>query len=124
MTPPPGPKFERRSERRIRLGTIYSCRLVAPPDLRCRAALVYDVSPTGIALVLPDPLPVGAILVVRPGGLTRPDEVVGMRVRHIREMSDGRWLIGCSHAQEISPGELRPLLAALTLLRRPVLPAG
>jgi hypothetical protein len=124
MTPPPGPKYERRSERRIRLATVSSCRLVAPPDLRCRPAAIYDISPAGIALVLTDPLPVGAVLVVRPGGLTRPDEVVGMRVRHVRPMSEGRWLIGCSHAQEISPGELRPLLEALTVLRSPAPPAG
>lgn len=124
MTPPPGPKYERRSERRIRLATIYSCRLVAPPDLRCRPAAIYDISPSGIALVLSEPLSVGTALVVRPGGLTRPDEVVGMRVRHVREMGDGRWLIGCSHAQEIAPGELRPLLEALTVLCPPVPPAG
>jgi PilZ domain-containing protein len=119
MTPPPGPTYEHRSERRIRLSTVWSCRLVAPSDLRCRPATIYDISPSGIALVLTDPLPVGTVLVIRPGGLTRPDDVVGVRVRHVREMSDGRWLIGCSHAQEIAPGELRPLLAALTMLRPP-----
>jgi hypothetical protein len=117
MTHPPGPKYERRGEPRIRLATGTSCRLVAPPDLRCRPGIISDVSPGGIGLILADPLPVGTVLVVRPGGLTRPDEVVGMRVQHVTPAGEGRWLVGCSPAREISPGELRPLLEALTVLR-------
>jgi hypothetical protein len=124
MTPAPGPKYERRSEGRVRLSTGRACRLVVPPDLRCRPATIFDVSPSGVGLVLLEPLPVGAVLVVRPGGLTRPDDVVRMRVRHVTPLDEGQWLVGCSPAREISPAELRPLLEALTVLRHPARPAG
>jgi hypothetical protein len=124
MTTPAGPKYERRSEGRVRLSTGRACRFVAPPDLRCRPGTIYDVSPSGIGLVLLEPLPIGTVLVVRPGGLARPDDVVRMRVRHVTERDEGGWLVGCSPAREISPAELRPLLEALTLLRRPARPAG
>ncbi len=110
---PSGPKFERRCERRVRLAIGSACRLVAPPDFRCRPAIIWDVSPSGIGLVLTEPLPVGTTLLVRPGGLSRPDDVVGMSVRHVRRLGEGRWLVGCSHARDVAAGELRALLDAL-----------
>jgi hypothetical protein len=87
---------------------------VAPPDFRCRAATVQDVSRSGVGLVLAEPLPVGSALAIRPAGLAGADKVIGLRVRHVTPLGEGRWLLGCSHARDLAPGEVRALLGALS----------
>ncbi len=114
MTSSPRPKYERRRAPRFRPPFGYGCRFVAPPDYRCRSAVIHDLSRSGLGLVLPEPLPVGATLVIRPAGLTQPGLVVTAEVQHATQLADDRWLLGCSATRNLPAAELRTVLAALS----------
>jgi hypothetical protein len=113
MAPPPRHTHNRRAALRTRFTRGGTCRLVAPPDYRCRAAIVQDVSRSGVGLVLAEPLPVGSVLAIRSAGPAGADKVIGLSVRHITPLGEGRWLLGCDHAQDLAPDEVRALLDAL-----------
>ena len=114
MTPPHAePPAERRGAPRTLLTPGGPCLLIAPPDYRCRPALVRDVSRSGVGLVVAEPLPVGAALAIWPEGPGRPDRVTALRVWHATALADGRWLIGCAHASDLTRAELGALRQAL-----------
>jgi hypothetical protein len=114
MDSSPKPTYERRRAPRFRPPFGYSCRVVVPPDYRCRSAMIYDLSRSGVGLILPEPLPVGANLVIRPAGLTQPDLVVTAQVQHATHLGDERWLLGCSATRSLPEAELRAVLTALS----------
>ncbi len=113
MTTPPGPRYERRSERRTRFAAGCACLVIAPPDFRCRAATIADVARSGLGLVVSEPIPVGTTVALRPDGPLDLDRVLGMRVRHATQLPDGRWLLGCARARDLTDDVLRVLLQAL-----------
>jgi hypothetical protein len=114
MTPSrPEPPSDRRGAPRTAFTPGGRCLLVAPPDYRCRPAVIRDVSRSGVGLVLAASLPVGAALAIRPEGPAWPDRVTALRVRHATPLADGRWLIGCAHATDLTPAQMSVLRDAL-----------
>jgi hypothetical protein len=115
MTSPPrsGWLYNRRSTLRTSLARGSTCHVVLPPDFRCCAALVHDVSRWGVGLVIAEPLPLGAALAIRPAGPAEPGRLLGVRVRHVTPLGDGRWLVGCAHATDLTADEVRVLAEAL-----------
>ncbi len=107
---------ERREALRLQLPRGYPCRVVIPPSPQAHEAGVYDVSKEGgLGVLLAEPVPVGAWLVVQ---LWDGDEAAGdalaAQVRHATPRPDGRWLIGCSAAHELTLREEEVLLSALS----------
>src|SRR5262245_1375262 len=110
----PPPEDERRATLREGARGRALCR-IAGTTAAAWAAPIRDVSPLGIGLVLPAPIPVGGVLDVI---LESPDgaEVRSAlaRVIHIEENGDESWLVGCAFVAELSAAELREFQAEKT----------
>jgi hypothetical protein len=102
---------------RTRFGPGCICRLVVPPDTRCLSVVVHDVSRNGVGLILCEPLHSGTVVAIRPQGLTQPGRVISLQVQHATQLPDGRWLLGCSHAEDLAPSKVRVLLSAMRASR-------
>jgi hypothetical protein len=86
-------------------------RVAATRALVARSTPIQNLSAGGVALRLRGPLRRGARLLIQ---LT--DKGVGLaydlsaRVTHCTRQADGKWLVGCTFARELTPAELATLL--------------
>lgn len=117
MTAHAPPTTDRRTAARFRpaFGTV--CRLgPAWP----RVGLVWDLSETGISMLIGDPPPAGAQLaaVLIPAGEGAALSV-RLHVVHVREMSTGDYLLGAQFAQPFEPDDLLPFVEPPTRHRTP-----
>src|SRR6516164_6701523 len=71
-------------------------------------AIIRDVTPSGLGLVLPHAIRQGAILVVEPRGRGL-NRLLLARVVHVVSQVDG-WLHGCELANPLTDAERRDLL--------------
>ncbi len=86
-------------------------RVVGRPDFRPVWATVYDVSATGVGLLLPWPYPADAVLALGiPGRVGDRAAHLSARVRHVAELPDGGVLLGCSLSRSLTGDELFTLL--------------
>ena len=102
------PATERRIAPRFRptVGTI--CRLRDSGQV----ALVWNISFTGISMMLSDPPPVGSVLqaeLTSEGG--RSGLPLVLHVVHVRQADTGDYLIGARFEVPLMPGQVRPFLA-------------
>ena len=85
--------------------------VVGSRDLVARRAPIVNISVGGLALCLRSSLRRGSRLLIQ---LT--SETLGVaydllaHVRHCTKQADGKWLIGCAFARELTPDELEHLL--------------
>jgi PilZ domain len=102
------PRTERRTAPRFRpaFGTV--CRLgPAWP----RVGLVWDISETGLCMLLGDPPPAGGELdavLAADGG--EAGVAVRLKVTHVQEVATGDYLLGARFARPLGPGELTPFM--------------
>jgi len=85
-------------------------RFLAQPGFEFREGLLRDVSTCGLCMVLDQPLPVTARLVVqlpsrrRGSSLSRP-----ARVLRVEPDGQGRWIVGCQLSAPLSHEEMKAI---------------
>jgi hypothetical protein len=101
---------------RFQLPQGHACRVVVPPDPQTYEGGIYGISLAGgLDLLLGEPLPVGAWLVIQLlDGASSFGEAIAAQVRHATPRPDGRWVIGCAAAHELTLREEEVLLSALS----------
>jgi hypothetical protein len=115
--PPPEPlpetpqTFERRAFVRYprRLELFWQFLGVKTPDLA--TADVFDLSVTGLGLIVPTEFNAGAILLLRLPTATQGWNTHLVRVKHCRRLDDGRFQVGCAFVKPLSVSQLQALLA-------------
>jgi hypothetical protein len=90
-------------------------RLIARPNFNSISALVHDFSLRGIGLVCDRTFEPGTLLAVqlqsRNAGLSG---ILTAKVKHLTDLANGKWLVGCSLSRSLTDDEV------FTLLRGPV----
>lgn len=117
MSAPSAPRStaERRVAPRYQpaFGTV--CRLNRPSaDGEPTLGLVWNISETGVSMLLADPPEKGAQLeaelTTESGGAGLP---VGLRVVHVREMPLGDYFLGAQFTRPLAAADLKPFLLPL-----------
>lgn len=106
----PLPSFvdERRNADRFPCGLGITCRPIAMAPIDPWPAVLLDVSATGVALVLDQPLPIGSFLALQ---LPVRGKLQKLRVRvvSVRAQDDGGWVLGCTLERRLRNTQLRAL---------------
>ncbi len=89
---------------RRRLETFWQMLGVAPREMA--AGRVFDLSATGVGLVVPEAFTVGAVLVVRLRTVTRGWGTHLVRVRYCRPEEGGGFALGCLFVRPLGEEEL------------------
>jgi len=104
------PDTERRGAIRHLCGLITDCRLISLVARPTLAAVIRDISTTGIGLVLEKPLPLGTFLAVEisAGRGRRP---LRAQVVALRRQAEGDWLVGCLLLRPLSAEQVDELVS-------------
>jgi hypothetical protein len=99
----PCPEADRRAAERHPSDALVSFHPLALSKKDSLAALVKDVSPRGISLVLKHRFAPGTLLAVDLGDLggSAPAPVLA-RVVHVTPRGKGKWVVGCALQKELS----------------------
>ncbi len=106
------PAVNRRTapRRQATLGTI--CRLTDGPATAARLGLVWNISASGVSMLIDDPPQAGTVL---PAVLATVDErgtlPVTLRVVHVMPIRTGDYFLGAQFEQPLEPAQMRPFLA-------------
>ena len=74
-------------------------------------ARIWDVSQSGIALIVPHPYDSGSVLAIVPEVLPRSlSPALEARVLHVTPHGDGLWMAGCEFLAPLTEDELHALL--------------
>lgn len=113
MTPAPTETAaDRRTapRRQPAMGTV--CRLTTDPGRRCPIGLVWNISQSGVSMLVPEPCEMGATL---PGELQTVTGghslAVTMRVVHVKQLESGDYFLGAQFQQPLAADEMRPFVA-------------
>jgi hypothetical protein len=102
---------ERREAERFPCDLVPLCREQGSSRGEWLALRVHNISATGIALITPQKLRPGTVLVIRLAGSTRPmSRPIVVRVMHASAHGDGGWLTGALFVRRLSPAALQELL--------------
>ena len=110
--PAPSPNAERRIAPRFQpaYGTVYR---TTPPDESGRSAiwLVWNISSTGMSLLVADPPKAGSEIVgeltMEAGGQSLP---MNLKVVHVRPVETGDYCLGAQFVRPLGTEEMRPFL--------------
>jgi hypothetical protein len=115
MTPSSQPDPTTGADRRVAprfqpaFGTIYRFKKDGSEHLA--VGLVWNISQTGISMLLPEPPERGGIV---PGELTTetggPGLAISLRVVHVRTLSTGDFLLGAQFSRPLDDEEMKPFL--------------
>ncbi len=101
----------RRVAERHRVTSNRPCQFITWPDCRGRRATLFDVSNSGVAIILGEPLDTGRDIMIRvPPTERAPGRTLFGKVAHVMPLADGSWRIGCALAQPLSEAEIAVLL--------------
>jgi hypothetical protein len=107
---PPTAAGERRAHVRHPSALLSSCVTSLAGEEAVWTALIRDVSPRGLGLVLPRRFEPGSVLFVEPFGLTRHStRLLPVKVVQATAQGVGGWLIGCEFVKELGEDEVREL---------------
>jgi hypothetical protein len=87
------------------------CRLIGTGLTESRSALAWDLSASGVNLVLSRPFLPGSLLTVElegPGQRIAP--WLMMRVVHVSERVPGEWVLGCAFERQLADSDVQNLL--------------
>lgn len=112
MTPSPSaPATERRGAPRRQPAVNTVCRIDTPDGGPQALALVWNISTTGISLLVPEPRSPGALLTgyldVMEGEHLRP---VTIRIIHCKPLETGDFALGARFEQPMTEDELKPFV--------------
>jgi hypothetical protein len=121
---------ERRIAPRFRpaFGTVY--RIAAQNGVPAMVGLVWNISETGVSMLLADPPECGTRLEgeLAPETGDGPALAIAIRVVHVHEMPNGDSFLGAQFARPLTPDELQAFLApplpAATAPPKPAQPNG
>jgi PilZ domain len=106
-SPPP----TRRAWARFPFDRAVAYQPINEPDHKKQAATAVDISPTGIGLIVTEPIEAGAVLSLeikgRPG---KPERIMHACVVRSGAMPDGRWRLGCNFIRHLEDSELQSFL--------------
>ena len=109
-------EIERRKFVRYVLDPPAPTRFLAQPGFQMGKGLLKDVSVSGFCLIVDQPLPVDARLVVRLPGHRRGTTLSrSARVLRVEPDGEGRWLVGCQLSGLLSNEEMAALRASCQL---------
>jgi hypothetical protein len=99
-------------------GTV--CRFAATSTDRPPVGLVWNISETGVSMLLPEPLTAGAELAAELGPEAGgPGLPVTLTVVHVREVPTGDYFLGAQFAHPLGEDEMRPFVSPASLTRTP-----
>jgi hypothetical protein len=76
------------------------------------SASLFDISQTGVGLIINRSFPPGTVLTVRLRPCSRtPSRTMLVRVKHCTARPDGEWLVGCTFVVKLKDGELKGLIS-------------
>jgi hypothetical protein len=102
---------EHRCSKRHRCKKDSALRLMQRSKYKRHEAVIYDVSPRGLGLLIACKLEPGiTIAIFLKQDLSQASDIVSAKVTHATAQPDGRWLVGCSLSRRLSDGELSKLL--------------
>lgn len=99
--------YERRAYVRYSrtLDTFWQCLGLAPAELT--SGQVFDLSATGVGLLLEQEFRIGITLVIRLPTSTRGWSSHLVRVKNCQKMEDGRYQVGCAFVKPLSATQLQ-----------------
>ena len=102
--------FERRAFIRYarRFDMLWQLLGVAPRDLT--SAQIFDLSSTGVGMIVDHEVPADVALVIRIRTATQGWNSHLVRIRHSQRLDDGRFQIGCAFVKPLSAAQLQALL--------------
>jgi hypothetical protein len=112
MSPANTTLTERRTapRRQPAVGTV--CRLTASDGQSVGTALVWNISRSGVSMLLPTSLAAGTTLRADLRAASTPEELpVNLRVAHVRQLQTGDFVLGGQFERTLEPNELRLFLA-------------
>ncbi len=104
-------EVERRSLERLASGRKSLIRLLARPSFQTLTAVLQDVTPGGLGLILGSKLEPGTILALQIQGRRQgTSSIVSARVMHATPRPDGNWHIGCKFSARLKDEDEQALL--------------
>jgi hypothetical protein len=102
---------ERRLVERCRLGLNPVVRVVVRPSFQFQWALVRDLTASGMGLVLSGPLePKDMVAIEFQSWSGKLSIIKTAQVRHVTQMPEGSWLVGCLFSTPLSAEEVTNLI--------------
>jgi hypothetical protein len=111
MTTVAAPTADRRiaSRRQPAMGTV--CRFDPALDVGHAGGLVWNISATGVSMLVTDPPAVGAVLAGQLEAEAGHALPVLFRVVHVKELESGDYFLGAQFARPLTAAELKPFVA-------------
>ena len=110
-TADPDSPTERRvaTRRQPALGTV--CRLRLDPDDDPALGLVWNISASGVSMLLPTPHTPGGLIPGELETMTRGESLsVRLRVVHVRKLETGDFIMGAQFDRPLSEAEMAPFV--------------
>jgi hypothetical protein len=106
----PTPAIERRAFVRHRRRLESFWQLLGVRSTGQAGGEVFDLSVTGVGLIVNQEFPPDAVLVLRLPTMTQGWNTHLVRVRRCERLNDGRYQVGCAFVKPLTAGQLQTLL--------------
>ncbi|AMV27899.1 hypothetical protein VT84_26080 [Gemmata sp. SH-PL17] len=108
----PAPSSERRvaPRRQPAMGTV--CRLDSPDGGPSALALIWNISQSGISMLLNAPQPAGTLLAGYLESMVSDAMLrVSMKIVHVKPLDTGDFFIGAHFEHPLTPNDMKPFVA-------------
>jgi hypothetical protein len=105
------PPADQRTWRRFPAAVTASYEIVTAAESRPRAAQILNISPTGIGLVVQEPIAAGTLLSMElPGAGGPARRMILACAVHVTPRGDGEWALGCNFIRSLTDKDLQALV--------------